>query len=72
MPMELLRELADRPLPCTLTSERDIDRLRVLRAAGHIVALLPTPGSESRLGRVLAITNEGRRALSDVSEQASG
>lgn len=63
MPMELLRRLAQTPLPCTLTDEHDIDRLRVLRAAGHIAALLPQPGSESQLGRVLAITSAGREAL---------
>ncbi|MBK7719399.1 MAG: hypothetical protein WAT33_13050 [Giesbergeria sp.] len=63
MPMELLRELAQMPLPCTLSDERDIDRLRVLRAAGYIAAMLPMPGSQSRLGRVLAITAEGREAL---------
>lgn len=72
MSMELLRELADRPLPCTLTSEHDIDRLRVLRAAGLIVALLPKPGSESQLGRVLTLTSAGRQALSRESENAPG
>ena len=72
MPMELLRELANTPLPCTLGEERDIDRLRVLRAAGYIAAMLPVPGSPSRLGRVLAITSEGREALSrEVPDSAA-
>lgn len=65
MPMELLRELAQSQLPCSLTNEQDIDRLRVLRAAGHVVALLPKPGSEGELCRVLAITASGRQALAD-------
>ncbi|MCB1977848.1 MAG: hypothetical protein M9919_04250 [Burkholderiaceae bacterium] len=69
MPMELLRELARTPLPCTLSEDADIDRLRVLRAAGYVAAMLPTPGSQSRLGRVLAITPQGRQAL---LRQASG
>ena len=73
MPMELLRELAQMPLPCTLSDERDIDRLRVLRAAGYIAAMLPMPGSQSRLGRVLAITSEGREALSrDAPDSVAG
>ncbi len=63
MSMELLRELAQTSLPCTVTQAHEIDRLRVLRAAGHIAALLPAPGSNSQLGRVLAITGEGRKAL---------
>lgn len=70
VPMELLRELVRRPLPCTLTSEADIDRLRVLRAAGYIVAMLPRPGSGSELGRVLAITAQGRE-LAQLQENAS-
>jgi hypothetical protein len=71
VPMELLRELVRRPLPCTLTSEADIDRLRVLRAAGYIVAMLPRPGSGSELGRVLAITAQGRELLAQLQENAS-
>lgn len=63
MPMELLRELAQTPLPCTLTSEQEVDRLRVLRAAGHVAAMLPKPGTEAQLCRVLAITASGRQAL---------
>lgn len=63
MPMELLRELAARSLPCTLTSEHDIDRARVLRAAGHIVALLPKPDSDHQFCRVLTLTAAGREAL---------
>ena len=63
MSLELLRELAQTRLPCTLTQEHEIDLLRVLRAAGHIAALLPAPGSGGQLGRVLAITGAGRKAL---------
>lgn len=63
MPMELLREIAQTKLPCTFTAEQDIDRLRVLRATGYVAALLPAPGSENQLGRVLAITAAGRKAL---------
>lgn len=70
MPMELLRELAHTPLPCTLGDEKDIDRLRVLRAAGYIAAMLPMPGSQSRLGRVLAITPEGREALARAAPES--
>ena len=40
MTMELLREIAQKPLPCTVTEERDIDLIRVLRAAGYVAAFL--------------------------------
>ena len=67
MPIELLRQLAGTPLPCTFTEEADIDRLRILRAAGYTAALLPHPTSKSRLGRVLAISPSGREALAGQS-----
>ena len=63
MPMEFLRELANKSLPCTVTEECEIDRLRVLRAAGYVAALLSAPGSENQMGRVLAITGAGRKVL---------
>lgn len=72
MPMQLLRELAQASLPCTLTEEDQIDRLRLLRAAGHIAAWLPPPGSSSDLIRVLAITGTGRNALASQNAFLAG
>lgn len=66
MPMELLVELARLPLPATFTRLAEIDKLRVLRAAGLIATMLPTPGAPEGFARVLAITPEGRVALADT------
>ncbi|MDF1485318.1 hypothetical protein PY257_09030 [Ramlibacter sp. H39-3-26] len=65
MSLELLREIAAKPLPLTVTDVRDIDRLRVLRAADLVAALLSAPGVEiGAFARVLAITPQGHEALS--------
>lgn len=70
MPVELLKAIAKKPLPLTITEPADVDKLRVLRAAGHIVVMLPSPCTEQAFARVLHITPEGREivALAD-SEQ---
>lgn len=41
MPLEFLRELATSSLPLEVTSEAEIDKVRVLAAAGMILANLP-------------------------------
>lgn len=63
MPLELLRQLAGRQLPLTVTDTADIDKLRVLRAAGHVAVLLPGLDQDTPFARVLAITPEGCLAL---------
>lgn len=65
MPMEFLRAMAQKSLPCTVTEESDIDRVRVLRAAGYVAAFLPGSRSDGAECRVLAITGLGRKALQD-------
>lgn len=70
MPLELLRELANKRLPCVVEAPADVDKLRVLHAAGHIsVFFLQRPqgeGSEPDVAaQVLAITDAGRDALGD-------
>ncbi|MBH2008216.1 MAG: hypothetical protein I8H71_00815 [Xanthomonadaceae bacterium] len=65
MPMELLKELAETSLPATFTKTADVDKLRVLRAAGLIAAMLPSPGALSGFARVLTITAKGKAALSE-------
>ena len=68
MPLELLRQLAEQQLPLTVTDTGDIDKLRVLRAAGHVAALISPLEQDQPFARVMAITAEGRRALlSDAS-----
>lgn len=66
MPIEYLREIAHAELPITVTDEAAIDKLRVLRAAELISAMLPAPGADRQVARVLGITAEGRAALEKV------
>lgn len=63
MPVEYLRELSRAQLPLTVSDEANIDKLRVLRAADLISALLPDPKADGRYARVLAITRKGRDVL---------
>jgi hypothetical protein len=65
MPVELLREIAKKPLPLVVDDAADIDKLRVLRAAGHVEVVLPDPSSPSQSAQVLAITPEGLAALKE-------
>jgi hypothetical protein len=74
MPMELLRQIAQRRLPYTIYAPAEIDKLRVLRAAELITAFIPPAeelpcGSEShRPAQVLAITPKGQKALQGQPE----
>lgn len=70
MPMELLRHIADQRLPLAIDVPSDIDKLRVLRAAELVTALIaaaPPPSTADPNGRhvaqVLTITPKGREAL---------
>ena len=65
MPLELLREIASKELPLTVTDVAQIDKLRVLRASGHLAVLLPEPGAAEahQFARVLAVTVKGHEAL---------
>ncbi len=62
MPLELLREIVTGALPLEVASEVDIDKVRVLAAAGMILAQLPEvdrPGT----ALVLEVTGFGRATL---------
>jgi len=69
MAMNLLRQIAGSRLPMSFYRNEDIDRVRVLRAAGLVVALVPSPShhaapSDSHTAaQVLAITQKGRDEL---------
>lgn len=71
MPMEFLRHIAQQTLPCTIYAPPEIDKLRVLRAAGLVSAFIPPPeslpsGCEShKPAQVLAITPKGLQALEE-------
>ncbi len=72
MSMEMLRQLAQRPLPATVDTVAGVDQIRVLRAAGFVAALVmkaPDPqGDATHVARVLAVTPAGRRALASPSD----
>ncbi|WP_254789545.1 hypothetical protein [Variovorax sp. OV329] len=67
--MELLKQLADMDLPAAFYAPADIDRLRVLRAAELVEALIPPVETLERgahlhrTAQVLCITLKGRMAL---------
>jgi hypothetical protein len=70
MTMNLLEQIAGSRLPLTFYRTEDIDQLRVLRAAGLVVALLPPPhDSPSRVpapAQVLAVTQKGLEELARI------
>lgn len=62
MPMEFLRKLADCDrFPLHVSDEADIDKVRVLRAAGMLEAELPDAPQQP--AQVTAITGLGRATL---------
>lgn len=65
MCIETLRELSAGARPQTFASDRMVDQLLVLRAAGLVAALVlrAAPSEAREVARFLAITPEGRRAL---------
>jgi hypothetical protein len=65
MPMDLLEELADLDLPCEISDRVEVDKLRVLLAAGHIDAVIPPVAHDQtqKPAIVLEITPLGRKAL---------
>lgn len=69
MTMDLLRQIASSRLPMTFYRSEDIDRIRVLRSAGLVVALVPAPSDPLTLSgapsaaQVLAVTQKGREEL---------
>ncbi len=71
MPTEMLKQLAQQTLPINVESIAEVDKIRVLRAAGLIMALFMKNGPEADCrealcARVLAITAEGRTALKAI------
>lgn len=62
MPLELLREIASGTLPREVVGEAEIDKVRVLTAAGMIVADLPGVGLDGP-AVVRELTGFGRATL---------
>ena len=73
MAMDLLKELAVSPLPATFHTPAEIDKIKLLRAAGLVIALTPAPSNALTLSgpadaaQVLAITKKGREELAKFS-----
>ncbi|CAN7381048.1 hypothetical protein [Variovorax sp. LjRoot178] len=69
MAMDMLRQLAGSPLPATFRTSEEIDRIKLLRAAGLVIALTPAPSGSSGTdaAQVLAITERGREELARFS-----
>lgn len=65
MPLELLQDLATQTLPRVIDDPADVDKLRILRAAGYVNAEMPSPapGSAAGQARVLGITARGQAWL---------
>ncbi|MDR6859582.1 hypothetical protein [Variovorax guangxiensis] len=67
MAMDMLRQLASSPLPATFRTSAEIDAIKLLRAAGLVIALTPTPSGTTDAAQVLAITEKGRQELAKFS-----
>ena len=68
MPMMLLAELAQAPVPRAFEDLDDIEKIRVLNAHGHVEANVPKWrfGVPMEPATVHAITSLGRKALGDA------
>jgi hypothetical protein len=77
MPMECLAHVAKQQFPHHVFDAADIEKLRVLRAAGLVSVYIPSPDQPLRSGMihtpatVLAVTTKGLLALQE-SPQAIG
>jgi len=64
MPVELLQTFSRKTLPMTITNMASMDKLRILQAAGHVIAQLPdVGGAKLQVARVLAIAELGQEML---------
>lgn len=74
MPMKLLRQIAASHLPLTFYRPDEVDEVRVLCAAGMVIAVVPPqadsrllPGNAPSAAQVLAMTQKGLEDLDDFS-----
>ena len=69
MAIDLLRKLSASPLPAQFYAQEEVDKVKLLRAAGLVIALTPPEAGSSGAGgtgdwaQVLAITVKGREEL---------
>ena len=71
MPMELMMVISQQNLPLTIDDPADIDKLRVLAAAGLAKAQLPDINSTEQRAQVISITPEGKYALQKSQQTRS-
>ncbi|WHZ11741.1 MAG: hypothetical protein OJF60_002180 [Burkholderiaceae bacterium] len=77
MAMDMLRQLAGSSLPVTVHTPEEIDKVKLLRAAGLVIALTPAPANPltfsgtADAAQVLAITEKGREELAKFSPPAA-
>jgi hypothetical protein len=77
MPNDMLRQIAATRLPMVMSSPRDIDEVLKLRAAGLVLALVPSAADIAkmpglRVVQVLAVTQKGFEALQCVRYPGEG
>lgn len=78
MAMDLLQRLASTRLPTTVRSAEEVDQVKLLRAAGLVIAFTPAPADPLTLSgpaaaaQVLAITPKGYEELARLSPPAGG
>lgn len=69
MSIDLLRLIASSPLPMSFRSPEEIDKVRILRMAGLVIAFVPTSSDPclmtgpEKSAKVLALTQKGREEL---------
>ena len=67
MAMDLLKQIESSRLPMYFRSLEDIDKVRLLRAAGLVIAFVPAEPdiaiAPERTAQVVAITQKGREVL---------
>jgi hypothetical protein len=69
MALDLLRQIASSPLLKSFRAPDEIDQVRLLRAAGLVIAFVPAPAASStlagpeRAAQVVAVTEKGREEL---------
>ncbi|MDM0117161.1 hypothetical protein QTI66_34110 [Variovorax sp. J22R133] len=69
MGIDLLKHIASSPMPMYFRLPEDIEKVRILRAAGLVIAFIP-PGPDAltakvsgREAEVYAVTQKGRETL---------
>ena len=68
MAVEYLKEVASAPLPRVAYRKKEIDSIRLLRAAGLVIAKIPEEGvpGEVPYAKVVAVTEKGHREMQDI------